>query len=170
MENKKIGVFYGSTTGTTAETAREIARLMGVADKDVHNVADCAPSDVASYDVLILGTSTWGDGDLQDDWADFVAGMEVLALEGKIIALFGCGDDEMSDTFCAGVGQLYDRLQPTGAWFIGAFPADVYSFDSTPAMKDGRVVGLLLDDVNHADLSEGRIKAWTTQLKGELSE
>ena len=72
------------------------------------------PSKVGGYDVLVLGTSTWGDGDLEDDWFDFLAGLESLDLAGKKIALFGCGDETMDDTFCSGVGELYERLQPTG--------------------------------------------------------
>ena len=39
----KIGIFYGSTTGTTAEVAGKIAKVMGVESADVHNVADAAP-------------------------------------------------------------------------------------------------------------------------------
>ena len=40
---KKIGIFYGSSTGMTAEVAQEIAKLMGVDEKDVHDVARSAP-------------------------------------------------------------------------------------------------------------------------------
>ncbi len=165
----KVGIFYGSTTGTTERIAGEIAKAMGVPTEDVHDVAKSRPSDVAQYDVLLLGSSTWGSGDLQDDWYDFLSGLEVLDLNNKIIALFGDGDETMSDTFCGAVGEIYDRLQKTGANFIGAFPADCYTYDTTPAEKDGLIVGLLLDEVNHPDLTPGRISAWTEQLKGELA-
>lgn len=165
----KIGVFYGSSTGNTAQAAQAIAAAMGVGESDIHDVAKSKPSDVAPYDVLILGSSTWGAGDLQDDWYDFLDGLEALDLSKKIIALFGCGDENMSDTFCGAVGTIYDRLQPTGASFIGAFPADCYDYSETPAEKGGLIVGLLLDDVNKPDLTPGRIEAWTTQLKGELA-
>ncbi len=90
---KKIGIFYGSSTGITSEVAEDIAKFMGVGSNDVHDVAKSAPSDVAGYDVLILGSSTWGAGNLQDDWYDFLDGLEVLDLEGKVVALFGCGDE-----------------------------------------------------------------------------
>ncbi|MCM1110289.1 MAG: flavodoxin [Clostridium sp.] len=170
MSTKRIGVFFGSSTGTTAEEAGNIARAMGVAEKDVHDVAATAPSSVGNYDVLIFGTSTWGDGRLESDWYDFLDGIEVLDLKDKIIALFGCGDESMSRTFCNGVGELYDRLQRTGAWFIGAYPADCYDFEHTSAIRDGLYVGLLLDDVNRPELSPDRVAGWTTQLKGELAD
>lgn len=165
---KKIGIFYGSTTGITAETAEDIAGALGVADNDIHNVASSSPDEVADYDVLVLGSSTWGAGDLQDDWYDFLDGLEALDLSNKTIALFGCGDESMSDTFCAAVGEIYNRLQKTGAKFIGSFDASVYDFSETPAFVNGEYVGLLLDNVNKEELSAGRIKEWTKQLKVEM--
>lgn len=165
---KKIGIFYGSNTGMTAEVADEIAALLGVAKDDIHNVADSAPSDVAPYDVLLLGASTWGNGELQDDWYDFVDGLEAVELKGKKIALFGCGDETMSDTFCGALGELYNRLQKTGAKFIGAFDASVYDFDNSPAFIDGVYVGLCLDQVNKEELTPGRIKEWVAKLKTEM--
>lgn len=166
----KIGIFYGSTTGNTKEVAYEIAKAMGVDEKDVRDVAESAPSDVAAYDVLLLGSSTWGNGDLENDWYDFLDGLESLDLKDKIIALFGCGDETMSDTFGGALGIIYDRLQKTGAWFIGAYPADCYHFEKSPAEKGGRIVGLLIDNVNHPELTVGRVNGWATQLKGELAK
>lgn len=160
----KIGIFFGSSTGTTAEVAKRIAEKLGVDDADIHDVANSAPSDVAPYDVLLLGSSTWGSGDLQDDWEDYIVGLEELDLKDKTIAIFGCGDESMSDTFCNAVGIIYDRLQKTGARFVGAYPADCYDFSETEADKDGVVVGLLLDEVNHPDLTDGRISGWVKEL------
>ena len=34
------GIFFGSTMGTTEAVAADIAKQLGVADADVHNVAD----------------------------------------------------------------------------------------------------------------------------------
>lgn len=148
--------------------AQEIAKKLGVADADVYNVAKSAPSDVAPYDVLILGSSTWGAAELQDDWYDFLDGLEVLDLKDKQIALFGCGDESMSDTFCGAVGEIYNRLQKTGARFIGYFNAEGYDFDESPAFIDGVYVGLLLDNVNKEELTEDRMKEWVAKVKSEI--
>ena len=56
---KKTGIFYGSTTGTTEAVAKKIAENLGVDSKDIYNVATAGPADVADYDVLIIGASTW---------------------------------------------------------------------------------------------------------------
>lgn len=167
---KKTGIFYGSTTGATEAVALQLAELLKIDKSDVHNVAKSAPTDVADYEVLLLGTSTWGAGDLQDDWADFVNGLKALDLSGKQIALFGCGDESMSDTFCNGVGILYDDLRDTGAEFVGAFNADGYEFGHSDAVRDGKVVGLILDNVNHPEMSAGRLDEWATIVKNQTAD
>lgn len=109
---KKTGIFYGSTTGTTEAVAERIASLLGVASDDVHDVAHITAELVSGYEVLILGTSTYGYGELQDDWEK---GLEVLKnadLSGKTLALFGCGDSaSYPDTFCNGMGIIYEDLK-----------------------------------------------------------
>ncbi|MCM1066535.1 MAG: flavodoxin [Muribaculaceae bacterium] len=161
----KTGIFYGSATGTTAEVAQRIAKLMGVADADVHDVAGTASHTLGNYELLILGSSTWGSGELEDDWYDFVDGAAALDLSGKKIALFGCGDETMSDTFCDAVGLLYDRLRGTGAEFVGEYPADGYTFDKSAATDGDTMRGLVLDEVNHPELTSNRLSHWTDELK-----
>lgn len=162
----KTGIFYGSTTGTTANIARRIAKALNVPTEDVHDVAKSSPTKMGNYDLLVLGTSTWGAGEIQDDWYDFLDGAEAMALEGKRIAIFGDGDETMTDSFCSGMGVLFHRLGNTGASFIGQFPADVYNFKSSEALlPDGNMVGLALDEVNHPDLTDERIEKWVKTLK-----
>lgn len=167
---KKIGIFYGSTTGNTANVAQEIAKELGVSSADVYDVADTAPDKLGDYDVLILGTSTWGSGDMQSDWYDFCDGAQTLDLTGKEFAVFGCGDETMSDTFCSGIGELYERFVKTGAKPIGAFNEDGYSFNHSGANVDGTVVGLVLDETNHPELSAAKISEWVKELSKEMGE
>ncbi|MDE5941497.1 MAG: flavodoxin [Muribaculaceae bacterium] len=164
---KKIGIFYGSMTGTTADIARRIARLLEVKEKDVHDVGQTAPSEVAGYDILVLGSSTWNNGELEEEWADFIAGLQVIDLRGKQIALFGCGDETMSDTFCSAVGELHNRLKDTGAEFIAPYNTIGYSFTASLAKPDDALeaYGLLLDEVNHPELTAPRLAGWTSLVR-----
>lgn len=165
---EKIGIFYGSTTGNTAAVAAGIAAALNVADADVHDVAKTAPSAVAGYGLLILGCSTWGDGDMQDDMHDFLDGIASLDLRGKKIALFGCGDDTMSDTFCNAVGKMYDMLKDSGATFVGRFDVAGYDFEKSDAVTAGEAMGLLIDNVNHENLTDRRINEWCDLLKSQI--
>lgn len=167
----KTAIFYGSATGTTADIAREIARELNDNTVELFDVGDTAPSMLGNYDMLILGTSTWGSGELEDDWFDFIAGAEELDLRGKTIALFGAGDETMSDTFCDAVGILRERLDRTGATFTGYFTTEPYDYARSRAVKDSpdnaaRIAcGLLIDQVNHPDLTADRIARWVKTLK-----
>ncbi len=165
---KKTGIFYGSTTGTTAEVAKMIAKAMNVADTSVYNVADTAPSKVGEYDVLVLGASTYGSGDLQEDMAEFLDGLEALDLRGKDVAVFGCGDESMTDTFCNAVGEIFHRLRNTGANFVGEFNTDGLHFNHSEAVRGGQSVGLLIDMVNHPELTSRKINDWVEEIKKEI--
>lgn len=165
----KIGIFYGSTTGTTAEVARKIAKVIGVADADVHDVAFTGPSALGDYDLIIAGSSTWGSGDMQDDMASFADGVKALSLRGKTVAVFGCGDDTMRTTFCSAVGELYRVFEGTGAKMVGSFNGMGYDYESTGAQIDDRIVGLVLDENNHADLTDRRIAEWTAKVENEAA-
>ena len=167
---KKTGIFYGSTTGTTESVARLIADKLGIAPADVHEVTQLDTALVESYDALILGTSTWGDGELQDDWYDGLKVLQGAHLSGKIVALFGCGDSESySDTFCDAMGLLYEGLKDSGCTFVGAVDDSGYTYSASVAANDGKFVGLALDDVNESDQTDDRVSAWAAQLQAALA-
>ncbi|MCF0213564.1 MAG: flavodoxin [Muribaculaceae bacterium] len=165
----RIGIFYGSSTGTTEKIAHRIASLLDVPERDVHNVADTMPHIVGDYNILICGAPTWGGGDLQNDWYDFLTGMKALDLRNKKTALFGLGDEVMTETFCNAVGTLHNELAQTGTQFIGAFPDGVYDFRHSTADEDGVAVGLLLDEANHPELTEERLKAWSEEIRKQIA-
>lgn len=164
----KIGVFYGSTTGTTEDVAHRIAEKLNVPNGDIHDASKLNDELVKEYDVLVLGTSTWGAGELQDDWYDGIKVLKKADLSHKFVALFGCGDsDSYSDTFCDGIGILYEELKDTHCTFCGATDPSGYTFDSSVAVINGKFVGLPLDEVNEDGKTDERIAQWTEALKKE---
>lgn len=163
---KKTIVVFGSSTGTCENIAGTIAGKLGV---EAINVSDLTADVVAEAENLILGTSTWGVGELQDDWYDGVALLKGQDLSGKTVALFGCGDCESyADSFCGAMGEIYQVVKAAGATVIGQVPTDGYSFDDSEAVVDGLFVGLALDDVNEDDKTEARISAWIDQIQPSL--
>lgn len=163
---KKIGIFYGSTTGNTETVAENIADQLGIGKEDVHNVADTQVDAVNPYDVLLLGCSTWGAGELQDDWNDFLFKLKDQKLNGKTVGIFGCGDSaSFSSTFCDAIGVIYKELQQTGCRFTGETETSGYSFDGSEAEIDGKFVGLPIDENNESDKTDERVKNWINQIQ-----
>lgn len=161
---KNIGIFYGSATGTTEQVAKDLAKILGVDSADVHNVAEVSPTQLAEYRTMVLGSSTWGSGELEDDWYDLADSVRALDLSGHRVAIFGCGDESMSDTFCDAVGILYDKFKDTGAEMIGSYPADGYNFSHSAAQRGNQMVGLVLDQVNHPEWTARRLADWAKAI------
>ena len=133
------------------------------------NVQDLTADIVSANQNLILGTSTWGAGELQDDWYDGLKTLQDADLSGKTIAIFGCGDcSSYSDTFVGGMGELYNGIKNSGAKFIGAVETDGYTFDDSEAVIDGKFIGLPLDDINEDDKTDTRIEAWVAAIIPDL--
>lgn len=86
-----IGLFYGSTVGSTQRVGESIGRKLGVPVK-LHDIANCTTEIFDRYDRLIFGVSTWEDGSMQEDWRAFKLGLEQVDLFGKTVALYGLGD------------------------------------------------------------------------------
>ena len=159
-------VIYGSSTGTCEAIAEKIASKLGC---EAMNVQDLSADVVANNQNLILGTSTWGAGELQDDWYDGLKLLQSADLSGKTIALFGCGDcSTYSDTFVGGMGELYNGIRESGARFVGSVPTDDYTFDDSEAVVEGQFIGLPLDDINEDDKTDTRIDCWLAQITPNL--
>ena len=164
----KIGIFYGSSTGSTAEVAQRLASALG-AEANVYDVASADAAEAASFDALLLGSSTWGLGDLQDDWEDFLPKLAEQSLAGKKVAIFGCGDaDSYPDSFCEAISKIKAGLEGTGCEFIGAYEPEGYSYDATDTEQDGKLIGLCIDEANQSDLTDERIEKWVALIKPQL--
>ena len=163
--NKTI-VIFGSSTGTCESIAEKIASRLGC---QALNVQDLTASIIADNQNLILGTSTWGAGEIQDDWYDGLKILRNADLSGKTIALFGCGDcSSYSDTFVGGIGELYNNIKDSGANFIGSVDTDGYSFDASDAVIDGNFIGLPREEINEESLTDSRIDAWLAAVTPKL--
>ena len=159
-------VIYGSSTGTCEAIAEKIASKLGC---EAVNVQELTTDIIDNHKNLILGTSTWGAGELQDDWYDGLKTLNESDLSGKVIAFFGCGDCESySDTFVGGMGELYNGIKDSGAHFIGSVDTDGYTYDDSEAVIDGRFIGLPLDEINEEDKTDSRIEEWLSAISAEL--
>ncbi len=165
---KKIGLFYGSSHGKTTKVAELIRDAMGGKNIDLHNIRDAKPGDIAKYDNIIFGTSSWGIGDMQDDWETFIDDIEEIDFKGKKVALFGLGDQkDYPESFVDALGTIYCRL-PQKDGVVGMWPVKGYKYYFSSADKNGKFVGLAIDEDSQPELTADRVKKWTAQLKKEF--
>lgn len=163
---KQLAIIYGSTTDNTKTIAKEIAKRLSDFDVTLLDVANLKVGALDTYPNLILGTSTWGLGDLQDDWDSYLSNLKNSNLEGKTIALYGLGDSSSyPDTFVNGLGILYKVVESKGANLIGKVSAADYDFEDSEAVREGEFVGLALDEDNESDKTADRLDAWVTDIR-----
>ena len=167
----KVGLFYGSTTGKT-ETAAEAVQeaLGGEGVVSLHEIADATDSEFADYDCIIIACPTWDVGELQADWEGFYdENLEDIDFSGKKVAYFGTGDQVgYADNFQDAMGILEEKISSLGGQTVGHWSTDGYEHEASKAEKNGKFVGLALDEDNQSELTDGRIQEWTTQLKSEF--
>ena len=115
----KVLVIYGTTMGNTETLAEKIVSELK-SDKietTLKNVTDANVNELPGYDVILLGSSTWGDGELQDDYVDFYSELKGMSLNGMRSAVFGPGDSSY-EHFCEAVNILEKCLKECGADLI----------------------------------------------------
>ncbi|MBD8389554.1 flavodoxin [Dysgonomonas sp. BGC7] len=163
----KIAIIYGSSTGATEAVAEKIQALFD--DAALFNAESVSIDDLAPFDFLILGASTTGVGDLQDDWESFLPKFEKMNFTGKKVAIFGLGDSaSFSTSFAGGMYILYKALKGK-VEIVGSVSTDGYTFDDSEAIVDGKFVGLALDEDNEYNETESRINNWAKDLKKYLN-
>ena len=174
----RIGLFFGSSSGNTRRIAKMIKKRFDDATMaEALNVNKATPELVASYDFLILGTPTLGEGDLpgleadcqQPSWAEFLPQLQNVDFTGKTVALYGLGDQEKyPEHFVDAMGLLYDFVTSRGARVVGFWPSDGYDFIASKAEEDGEFVGLVLDQDNQKQLSDDRLETWLRRIASEF--
>jgi flavodoxin I len=171
----KTGIFYASAGGNTTKIAEALKNAFEVDDSDFilmeSDFDDISQFD--DYDALLLGSSTWGQGDVHFSWVDalFEITSENVSFAGKKVAFFGAGDcKKHKEHFCSALGKLYEVFKSSGAEIIGFVDKSGYEYQSSLAEIGTCFCGLAIDNVNEEAKSAQRIEAWIKQLKEELAQ
>lgn len=162
----KTGLFYGTGTEKTTFVANKIRKAFGEDKIDIIPIESAWKRDFEAYDHIIAGTSTWFDGELPTYWDEIIPELVTLDLKNKKVAIFGLGDQtNYPDNFADGVGILADAFIACGATLVGETSSDDYFFNASKALKNGKLLGLVLDLENQPDQTDKRIERWVKQLK-----
>ena len=166
----KIGLFYGTQTSNTQTAAELIQKEFGGESVvAIYDIADADASDFDDYDYIIVGCPTWNIGELQSDWEGFFDELDNIEFKGKKVAYFGPGDQVgYADNFLDAIGILEEKISELGGTTVGYWPTDDYDFNESKAVRNGKFVGLALDEDNQSELTESRIQSWVAQIKGEF--
>jgi flavodoxin I len=142
-------IVYGSKQGKTAHMADIIASVLKEKNISVlvKNVFETSPEDLLHYKFIILGSSTWSNGDLQSDFIDFERGMDDLDLKGHFAAAFGSGSSRFP-YFCEAVRILEAKLRSLGSRMM--------------------LPSLMVNDLENRTDEES--KEWALVLAGEIEQ
>ena len=162
----KIGIIWGSDTGDTEDVSVYIKKKLVNYSVDLIEISSAEERDFICYDLLILGLSTWYDGDLQSDWEIFFPNLDNIDFSGKNIAIFGLGDQIVYDEyFVDGIGILAMKIIEKKGNIIGYWSTDGYEFSESKALFNKELFyGLALDECNQYEFTKDRVNRWLNQL------
>jgi flavodoxin I len=165
-----VGIFFGSDTGNTEAVAEMIQNELGKQLVEVKDIANSTKEEIAEYSLLIFGIPTWYYGEAQCDWDDFFPELEEIDFTDKLVAIFGCGDQEdYAEYFLDAMGQLGEIVENKGATIVGNWPTEGYEFEASKALiDDDHFIGLGIDEDRQPELTEERVKAWAKQIYDEM--
>lgn len=169
-----IGLVYGTDTGNTEEIGEKISDEFAADGISVEmiDVVDASAEAIESFDIVIMGIPTWDFGGIQSDWEEFEEQILATKLSGKIVALYGLGDQfGYGDYFLDAMGWLHERVLKAGALCVGEWPTEGYDFEASLAVNDDNSLfcGLAVDEDQQIELTDGRVKAWVAQICGEIN-
>ena len=165
-----VGIFFGSDTGNTEHVAKMIQKELGKKLVAVHDIAKSSKEEIADFDLILFGIPTWYYGEAQCDWDDFFTELEEVDFEGKLVAIFGCGDQEdYAEYFLDAMGMINDIVTERGAIVVGHWSSEGYDFEASKGMADDtHFVGLGIDEDRQPELTEKRVKDWCAQVYEEM--
>ncbi|PLY07806.1 MAG: flavodoxin [Arcobacter sp.] len=160
-------IFYATSTGNTEEVANKILERLD--DFELIDISRDGIDKMKECDSMIIGVSTWGEGDLQDDWEDCLGDLQAIDFSNKTVALFGLGDqDGYPDEFSNALGIIYEEVSSQGANIVGQTSTEGYDYDESKAEVNGEFVGLVIDEDNQSILTDERINNWCISIKEKL--
>ncbi len=162
----KTIIVYGSMTGTTQSVAENLAELLNA---KAMAAGDATEESLTGCEFLILGASTWGMGDLQDDMADFLPTLGSMNLMVSKGAIFGLGDQSSyADTFVDGMADMAQALSDKGITRIGDWPNAGFDGIESRALVGDTFCGLPLDEDNESEKTDERLSEWVLKIQTEI--
>ena len=127
----KVAIVYSSVTGNTKELAYVIYRnfLSRSADVMIDRVESFSVECLSTFDAIIIGTYTWGDGEIPKEMWKLYHAIENLENKNLITAVFGTGDS-FYPKYCGAVDVFRDML------FVHTTLSATFKVELLPQIQD----------------------------------
>ncbi len=172
---KQIGIFYAPSGGSVHKVARLIKQKLSEYKPDLYVISEVAPLKLLDYQNLILvcstlGRNTW-EMEQKDPWSSFIPKMLRIRLDGRRVAIVGLGDHvSYPNNFVDGMGILGQTIEEIEGHLIGMTETRDYIFNDSRALREGKFIGLPLDEDYEADKTEDRVDNWLKRIWPELKK
>lgn len=166
---KNIGIFYAPSGGNVQKVARLLKQKLVTLHPDLFVISDITPMQLLDYHHLILvcstlGRNTW-EREQKDPWSSFIPRMLRIQLEGRQVAIVGLGDHvSYPNHFVDGMGILAHAVEESGGQLVGETDTVDYVFNDSRALKNGKFVGLPLDEDYEPEKTEARVDKWLKKI------
>ena len=131
-----IAILVGTITGTAEIVAEDVAPILKEAGFEVEtlDMDGLTPDDVANKDIILICTSTYGQGDVPDNAMELY---DALQNERPILSklrygVIGLGDSTYADTYNYGGARFDNLFQELGAQRVGEVMRHNASSDVLP--------------------------------------
>lgn len=170
---KKIALIYWPKKGNVEKAAHQIYEQFDKSIIDIFTITAVDMEQLSQYENIIIGGSTTGADNWEDAhksrWIEFFKGLEKINPSGKKVAFFGLGDQILyPDHFVDSMAQLKSEFAKFDVQFVGTWSTEGYEHTGSDSIEDEKFIGLALDEDQQPEMTSGRIKAWTDQIKSEL--
>lgn len=165
---KKIGIFYGTTSGMTQGIVDELEFYLKNHEYYVFNVKD-GIEDINNYSNLIFISPTYGVGELQKDWENVFNAFKKIDFKNKVIGIVSLGNQlAFGESFAESMRIIYDVVSENNGKIVGFTSPEGYLFKESKAVINEKFVGLAIDEHNDSDITPERISNWINSIKKDF--
>ena len=163
---KKIALTFVSSAGSTRRVAHKIQQHLQT-DCEIVDFKRFTADPILPHPILILGSPTYGIGDLHPRWKRFISNNPKVDLSSKTVGMFVLGDQKYHGESFAGAAQhLAAWLEKCNAKLIGSTSTNGYHFGSSPAIdSQGNFPCLVIDEITQRRQTSKRISDWCNEIQ-----
>ncbi|MEM8736189.1 MAG: flavodoxin domain-containing protein [Planctomycetota bacterium] len=160
----KIGIYYASSGGRTRRVAGALAEILSErAYVEANDIRSAELAEMSNWDLLILGSPTYGSGELHPNWTNW--NREIISMDLELattqIAVFALGDQRHHrSTFGDAIWRLEELRNKLGSPAVGEIEG--------PDGNGDRLPGLVLDAISQRRSIPSQLVLWAKKLFAEL--